>query len=247
MFLVFVVSSGTYFLGFYLAITNVMSEALLIGVYGLDEDSFQSYSGYLGFMFSIGCFVGLVCEGWLTVKVGRIRLIYLLEVLNIIHALLYRIQVLKVLLFLRLSTGLIAGISTAFIPVLCHDMFPVDKASYGGTFAYLFLVVFIVFAYFQDMIYGGIEGLKLHAPTVLSLPVYFGVIRLVCMSLYLVKLESPHYWIEVFKGDDETLRKNLSSYHELIYEKEDAMEMTERRMDERHDAEEAHDEGTGLT
>lgn len=40
MFLVFVVSSGTYFLGYYLAITNIMSEALLIGVYGLDEDSF---------------------------------------------------------------------------------------------------------------------------------------------------------------------------------------------------------------
>lgn len=197
-------------------------------------------------MFSIGCFVGLIFEGWLTVKVGRIRLIYVLEVLNIVHALLYRIQILNVLLFLRLTTGLVAGISTAFIPVLCHDMFPADKASYGGTFAYFFLVAFIVFAYFQDMIFGGVEGLKTHAATVLSLPIYFGVVRLICMSLYLVKLESPHYWIEVFKGSDETLRNNLNLYHELLYVKEDAEEMTERRIDEKHDAEEEHDEGSGL-
>ena len=51
--LVILISSGNYFYGYYIIITNVLAEALLVGVYGQSRDEFKGNSRYFGFLFSL--------------------------------------------------------------------------------------------------------------------------------------------------------------------------------------------------
>jgi hypothetical protein len=71
---------------------NVIGEALLIDMYGLDPVTFGRGMGLLSFLFSLGCLAGLLLEGWLTVSVGRIRLVFLLEILSILNSYLYTVH-----------------------------------------------------------------------------------------------------------------------------------------------------------
>lgn len=62
-FLLVLIASGNYFFGYYLAIANVMAQPMLKGVYGLQEEEFKSRTSMFGFLFSIGCLIGLSFEG----------------------------------------------------------------------------------------------------------------------------------------------------------------------------------------
>ena len=57
------VASGTYQLGYYQPIINVVGETLLMDIYGQDNVTFARSMGLLSFLFSLGCLVGLLLEG----------------------------------------------------------------------------------------------------------------------------------------------------------------------------------------
>lgn len=202
--------------------------------------------GLLSFLFSLGCLAGLLLEGWLTVVVGRIRLVFLLEVLCIVNCYMYTVNSYHLLLLIRVTTGFISGLTSAFIPALCRDMFPPSKASLGAVLTYLFIVAFTLIAGLQDIIFGGRAGMKEHFKLIICWPLVFGILRAVLLCWTLLRVESPEYWLETFTGDDEKLRRDLQAYYSIIYLREDADELAEIRIEDKHQDLEDHDEGQGF-
>lgn len=225
---------------------NVVGEALLIDIYGLDPVSFGRAMGVLSFFFSMGCLAGLLLEGQLTVSIGRIRLVLFLEIMSILNSYLYTIHNYTLLICLRTMTGFISGLTSAFIPALCRDMFPSEKASLGATLTYIFIVSFSLIAGLQDWIFGGRTGIKDNFAVIICWPLVFGVARLLLLIKYLLSVESPEYWLETFTGNDQELRNHLNAYFSIFYRDEDAQELTERKIIDKHQDMEDHEEGQGF-
>lgn len=108
---------------------NIVAEPLLKLLYKKDEADFKKFSGYFGFFFSIGCFIGLVMQNFLLKQFGKIKLAMLIEGFSIAIAILHSIQSLNFLLVLRVASGIVGGLSIAFLAVLSMDMFVATKAN----------------------------------------------------------------------------------------------------------------------
>lgn len=141
--------------------------------------------------------------------IGRIRLVFLLEVLCIVNCYMYTVQSYHLLLLIRMTTGFISGLTSAFIPALCRDMFPQEKASLGAVLTYFFIVAFTLIAGLQDWVFGGRIGMKEHFNFIMCWPLIFGIFRVILLAWTLLRVESPEFWLETFKGDDEKLRHDL--------------------------------------
>lgn len=200
VFLLILVASGNYFFGYQIAIFNVVSDPLLKGIFQKDESAYKSNSSLSGFLFSIGCLVGSVFQGVLTKKLGFIKLIYVIEFLNIATSILFVIQSLSLILALRFIAGILGGLCISVLPVICNDLFPQSKAAIGGAATYLFIVIFILLASLQNPFYGGNEGLMGNVKIVFAWPAIIGVVRIILMSIFLIKVETPKFLTDHFEG-----------------------------------------------
>lgn len=158
-FLLILIASGNYFFGYYLAIANVMAQPMLKGIYGLQEEEFKSRTSMFGFLFSIGCLIGLSFEGQFIHIVGKLRLIYIVEILHILIAWMYLINGLGLLTINRFITGLVGGLSMGLIPVVNRDLFPSYKAGVGCIYSFISMVLFVLLASLQNVFWGGRVGL----------------------------------------------------------------------------------------
>lgn len=59
-----------------------------------------------------------------------------------------------------------------------------------------------------------------------------GVIRLILMAIFLIKFETPRYWLDYFTGSKEELKSKLDKVHMLIYEEKSALELTKEKIAE---------------
>lgn len=217
IFLLILICSGNYFFGYQLAIFNVVSDPLLKGIFQQDDSTYKSNSSLSGFLFSLGCAFGSLLEGVLTKYVGMIRLIYLMEFLNIATSILLIVQNLKLIMALRFIAGMLGGLSISLLPLICNTMFPPAKAAVGGAASYLFIVVFILISSLQNPIFGGSEGLKDNIKIAFSWPAVIGVIRVILMTIFLIRFETPKYLTEHFSGSVEDLKLRLLRVYKLIY------------------------------
>lgn len=129
-------------------------------VHGIDEAGFKRITSLIALLFSVGALAGLVCQKWLFSMIGRLRLIFVMELCHIVIALLYLIESLNLFIILRVLAGVVGGLSLGVIPVVLRDIFPVDKASRGCTIGYFIMTVFFLIGSLQNFIFGGRQGLK---------------------------------------------------------------------------------------
>ena len=126
-------------------------------------------------------------------RIGGIRLLIIIESLNILISLLHLIKSFQFLLVLRVLTGVVGGISLGVIPPLLHDVFSSQRASLGGIICYIVVVGFLSLGALMDKFFGGVAGLTNNFKIVLCWPSIFGAVRLILMLLFLSKLESPSF------------------------------------------------------
>ena len=98
-------------------------------------------------------------QGKLVKRFGGVKLMFMLEGLSILVAVLHLIKSFGLLLVLRVLTGVAGGISLGVIPPLLHDFFSAEKASLGGILCYIVVMVFITLAALMNNIFGGVQGL----------------------------------------------------------------------------------------
>jgi len=194
--LVILISSGNYFYGYYLIITNILDETLLVGIYKQSQSEFKANSRYFGFLFSIGCFLGLMFQGKFVKRFGGVKLMFVLEWLSIAIALLHLLQSFGFLLVLRVLSGIVGGISLGVIPPLLHDFFSAERASLGGILCYVMVMIFITVAALMDTFFGGAQGLIDNFRVILAWPAIFGVLRLILMFVFMRKYESPQFYLD---------------------------------------------------
>ena len=209
--LVILISSGNYFYGYYIIITNVLAEALLVGVYGQSRDEFKGNSRYFGFLFSLGCFLGLIYQGKLFKRLGGVKLMMIVEFFNIVVALLHLFKSYGFLLVLRVLSGIVSGISLGVIPPILHDMFSCQRASLGGIICYIVVIGFLCLGALMDKFFGGVSGLTENYKLVLWWPGVFGAVRLILMLVFVSKMESPSYWIDNENLSEEEVKAKLAA------------------------------------
>lgn len=209
--LVILISSGNYFYGYYIIITNVLAEALLVGVYGQSKDEFKANSRYFGFLFSLGCFLGLISQGKIFKRIGGVKLMMVVECFNIVIALVHLVKSFGFLLILRVLTGVVAGISLGVIPPLLHDMFSCQRASLGGIVCYIVVIGFLCLGASMDKFFGGVAGLTKNYQVILWWPSVFGAIRLILMLVFVSKMESPSFWIDKENLNEEEIKGKLAA------------------------------------
>jgi len=52
------------------------------------------------------------------------------------------------------------------------------------------------------------------------------------MAIFLIKFETPRYWLDYFTGSKEELKSKLDKVHMLIYEEKSALELTKEKIAE---------------
>lgn len=208
----------------------MVSEPLLEGILGKTADEAKSFSSLSGFLFSVGCLVGSVLLGPLTKYVGMVRLTYIMEFFNIATLLLLTMKNLTLIMILRFVAGFLGGLSISLLPLICNSLFPGSKAAIGGGGTYLTLVVFILVASLQNIIFGGIEGLKNNLWLVYVWPIAIAVIRIILMTIFLIRVETPKYLTEFFNGSEEERKSKLLQSFKLVYEESSAKEITEKTL-----------------
>ena len=71
--------------------------------------------------------------------------------------------------------------------------------------------------------------MKEHFNFIICWPLAFGVLRAALLALTILRVETPEFWLETFKGDDVKLRKDLTHYYEILYQQDDAQELAALR------------------
>lgn len=219
------IGSGNYFFGYFIGIMNIVADPLLKQLYQKNEDDFKTFSGYFGFFFSIGCFLGLISQNALLRTFGKIRLAILVELCNITVAILYTVESLGLLLALRVVSGFIGGLSLAFLAVLCVDMFVSTKANIATASTALWSVIFFMLASLQEKFFGGNQGILKNWKIIFWWPAVFGGIRLALILLIFGVVETPDRYLETLSLDSPELKPLLSKYYHILYVPADAERM----------------------
>lgn len=160
-------------------------------------------------------------QGKLSKWIGYIRLIYALEILNIIIALLFLFSGFGFFLALRVICGFIGGISVGILPPIIHDMFSHNTASFGESLCYFSVVLSIICASVMDKIFGGTQGLTDNHQFILAIPSAFGFLRLICLTFFLLRFETPQFWMDK-KIEGTILAGKVLPLYLYLFIKEDA-------------------------
>lgn len=171
---------------------------------------------------------------------------FILEFMSISIAVLHLIKDFGFLLVLRVSTGIVGGISLGVIPPLLHDFFSAGRSTLGGILCYVVVTIFATTAAMMDTFVGGLEGLTKNYKLILYWPAIFGGTRLILMLIFLHKFESPQFYLENEQLDEQQIQEKLLIYFNSVYLKEDAEKSMQLKIQERREELEQKTLGSGL-
>ena len=203
MFLTLLVASQTYHFGYYIGIFNPMAIPMLNYVFKMnDPDLVNSAVGNINMAFTIGAFIGVIMCSGLADKLGRIKLIILIEILFALVCLLHLVESFGVLIIARMLSGFSSSISAVMAAVILKEMMPERYFSTGGVSSYLFLVVTLELAWLVNPIFGNDkERISNHWRIILACPIVISIVRIVLLiaNFGFGKIESPNYWYEKYR------------------------------------------------
>lgn len=187
-----------------------------------DPAEVNSKVGNITMAFTVGATIGVIFSGNLASKIGRTKLLFLLEVVAFLVGLLHLVENMGVLLMTRMLSGLQSSMSAVMGAIVLKEMIPERYFGTGGVSGYLFLVVFLQFSYFVNpLLHGNKENIGNNWRPILASPMIFSVIRLVLLfcSFGYGKVESKEFWFEKFRErkEKEGLREHLTTYYKTVY------------------------------
>lgn len=133
---------------------------------------------------------------------------FILEFMSISIAVLHLIKDFGFLLVLRVSTGIVGGISLGVIPPLLHDFFSAGRSTLGGILCYVVVTIFATTAAMMDTFVGGLEGLTKNYKLILYWPAIFGGTRLILMLISYINLNLPNFTLRMSNLMNNRSKKN---------------------------------------
>lgn len=221
------ISMGGFHFGYNALITNIMSIALTDFLYKIPEENQEKEIGNLGFYFAIGTLLSSLSLGVLTKKFGRIRLLFIIEILGLVVYSLHLIKSLVLLKILRFFLGVIAGINFSLAPSICKELLPKTIGTLGGNFTWFFDVIFEFFVSFFPFIFGGNQGLFDFWRPIMAFGLLISMIRITGFLIILREVESPNFYFEKY-NDPMLIKDKILKEMKIFYSEESAKIKTEK-------------------
>ena len=209
------------FSGYYIVISNVMAQPLTKFVYGLDKRQQSIKTGEFGTFYALGALFAKLTISLVTRYIGRVKSVLILEVVKIIICMMYRIPDLRVLLTMRLVTGIASGYQTSIVPLIGNEMMPRSIGTIGGAMYYTNQTLFMLIASLMPAILGGQKWLIQEWRLVMSWPIIFCFITIMLILSTIGFKETPDYYIEN-THDNARLKDLIVNTMKVIYTDESA-------------------------
>jgi hypothetical protein len=108
--LLLMLGSGGYYFGYYMGIWNPLGQKHLRKNLGVEDDFIETAQGLINVCYAVGAFIGCLFGSYLAVYIGRIRLIFYVDILSLITVVGYMFPYLWLLYVTLVSSGFIAGV-----------------------------------------------------------------------------------------------------------------------------------------
>jgi MFS family permease len=108
--LLLMLGSGGYYFGYYMGIWNPLGQKHLRLNLGVEVDFIETAQGLINVCYAVGAMFGCLFGSVLAVRIGRIRLIFLVDILSLVTVVGYMFPYLWLLYVTLVSSGFIAGV-----------------------------------------------------------------------------------------------------------------------------------------
>ena len=122
--LLFMLGSGGYYFGYYLGIWNPLGQKHLRLNMNVDDSDIETYQGLINVFFAFGAMCGCLLGSVLALKIGRIRLLLLTDILSLITVVGYMWPELWLLYITLTSSGFCAGVLSSVGPMASSEILP---------------------------------------------------------------------------------------------------------------------------
>jgi hypothetical protein len=108
--LLIMLGSGGYYFGYYMGIWNPLGQKHLRLNLGVEDDFIETAQGLINVFFAVGAMFGCLFGSFLAVHIGRIRLIFYVDILSLVTVVGYMFPYLWLLYVTLVSSGFVAGV-----------------------------------------------------------------------------------------------------------------------------------------
>jgi SP family arabinose:H+ symporter-like MFS transporter len=108
--LLLMLGSGGYYFGYYMGIWNPLGQKHLRLNLGVEDDFIETAQGLINVCYAVGAMFGCLFGSFLAVHIGRIRLIFYVDILSLVTVIGYMFPYLWLLYVTLVSSGFIAGV-----------------------------------------------------------------------------------------------------------------------------------------
>jgi MFS family permease len=210
--------------GFYMVIFNPMGKPLLKDVYGFDDDTRKQYIGNINLLYSIGGLIASFCIGPLAEKLGRRKLLHIMDYLSVMMVIMYSIQDIWVLQLTRLVGGFLGSGSYVLTSIIVTELFPKRISGIANTFLYSCFNFCVFGAYISQNILSH-DILVEYWRYVLCFPLIPLTIKAVLASIAM-PVESPKYLVKLHHNTPE-LEDHLKHAYRHTHRESEVHEITE--------------------
>ena len=210
--------------GFYIVIFNPMGKPLLKDVYGYEEHDFKNYIGNINLLFSLGGLLSSFCIGPLAERLGRRKLLQILDILSVIMVAMYSIQDIWVLQATRFLGGFLGSGSYVLTSIIVTELFPKRISGIANTFLYSCFNFCVFLAYISQNILSH-DTLVEYWRFVLCFPLVPLTIK-ACLTMIAMPVESPKYLVKLHQDNPE-LEEHLKHAYRHTHRESEVHEITE--------------------
>lgn len=196
--------------GYNMFIFNPIGDIVLENVYGLIGAILRSAMGDVNLLFSTGSMIACLITAGLANKYGRLKLIYIYQVLIILTLGLYWIENLYVLYFVRFLIGFVSAGQQTVSCVMLKELLSKESSGIGNSMIYTYLGTFIFFAYIQGNLHST-ESIIQNWRYILCWPIIPEFIKLIILPCSL-PFDSPKYFYLNYKESFDIEYKMASIY-----------------------------------
>ena len=216
-FLVVLLATGYFYIGYCCTVFNPLAQPVLIRVFDYDENTEKSkidhIVGRINALFAAGAIFGGFVIGLFAQRVGRKKLLYTAEIISIANCLLYLIKSMPSLILARFISGIVSGM-VPIGSIIITELFPNWMSGVGNAICYIMNT------------FGILAGLVTHSVLsendiveywreILIFPIVISTIRLAFLPLFL-RTDTPRYEYERSISDDEAYDRIRNIYSNLI-------------------------------
>jgi len=217
---VFLGVGGLYF-GYYNSIMNVMGSPIAKNLLGkTSQKDADDVIGNLNFLFAFGAAVGALFLGPLSKYVGRIRTLFLCEIVFAGSVILYAQKNEYLLYAARFISGITVALNQALGSIAIVELLPQKIAGAGNVFIYFCITLSILASNLLTTVFSDDSTLADMHIWIMCSPIVITILRLPVLLGFFWKWDTPNYYFDKNLSEDK-LTPMIEKVCEPIYSSKD--------------------------